>query len=377
MRNHPGAFRGFFSTLAAASFLAMTLSSCAVTVALPGSGSTTTPIKPPTNIGAGTGAGASGGGITETKPAPPEPTTGGGNDGENSSEQKPSTKDPSDGIDDTSKKPTGEQPIAPEQPKDPGETKTKPEGKPALPQPGDNMNVPNGYEATWILEGNTLVLRTYTIPIGSNVNVELPTGGNYKIGDSAFAGKDRIASIKIPEDVIEIGNYAFTDTFLTAVEIPESVKVIGDYAFAQTRLQNVTLKGNYAPGQLGKYSFASCDLLENVTFTGTATELPKGIFSCTSITSFTLPKGLQTIHANAFDFTYLSELYIPRSVTKIDLSAFDNTMLTINYQGSAKDWQEATGGTKLSEPNDVKVNFDCKNSTSDSFSLLTALSSLL
>ena len=58
MRNHPGAFRGFFSTLAAATFLAMTLSSCAVTVALPGGGNTTTPIKPPTNIGTGASGGA-------------------------------------------------------------------------------------------------------------------------------------------------------------------------------------------------------------------------------------------------------------------------------------------------------------------------------
>ena len=89
MRNHPGAFRGFFSTLAAATFLAMTLSSCAVTVALPGGGSTTPPIKPPTNIGTGTGTGASGGGAPESKPAPSEPTTGGGDDGENSGEQKP------------------------------------------------------------------------------------------------------------------------------------------------------------------------------------------------------------------------------------------------------------------------------------------------
>lgn len=376
MRNHPGAFRGFFSTLAAATFLAMTLSSCAVTVALPGGGNTTTPIKPPTNIGTGTGAGASGGGAPESKPAPPEPTTGGGNDSENSGEQNPPTKKPSDGIDDTSKKPTEGQPTNPEQPKDSSESETKPEEKPAPPKPGDNMNIPNGYEATWILEGNTLVLRTYTIPVGSNVNVELPTGDKYKIGDSAFAGKNRIASVRIPEDVIEIGNNAFTDTCLTAVEIPETVKVIGDYAFAQTQIQNVTLKGNYAPGQLGKYSFASCDLLENVTFTGTAIELPKGIFSYTSITSFTLPKGLQTIHANAFDYAYLSELYIPRSVTKIDLSAFDNTIMTINYQGSAKDWQEATGGTKLSEPNNVKVNFDCENSTSDAFLLLTSVLSI-
>ena len=366
MRNHPGAFRGFFSTLAAASFLALTLSSCAVTVALPGGGSTTAPIKPPTNIGTGTGGGASGGGITETKPAPPEPAP------EEPKPEEPKDEKPTETPKEESKEKPKEEPK-----EDPNESEKEPEGKPALPQPGDNMNVPNGYEATWILEGNTLVLRTYTIPRGSDVNVELPTGGRYKIGDSAFAEESRIASIRIPEDVIEIGNNAFTGTWLTAVEIPETVKVIGDYAFAQTQLQNVTLKGNYAPGQLGEYAFANCEPLENVTFTGTAAELSKGIFSCTSIISFTLPKGLQTIHANAFDYTYLSELYIPRSVTKIDLSAFDNTIMTINYQGSAKDWQGATGGTKLSEPNDVKVNFDCENSTSDSFSLLTALSSLL
>ena len=376
MRNHPGAFRGFFSTLAAASFLALTLSSCAVTVALPGGGSTTTPIKPPTNIGTGTGGGAGGGGAPEApKPAPSEPTTGGGNDGENSSEPNPSTKDPSDGIDDTSKKPTGEQPIAPEQPRDPGESESKPEGKPALPQPGDNMNIPNGYEATWILEGNTLVLRTYTIPRGSDVNVELPTGGKYKIGDSAFAGKNRIASIKIPEDVIEIGNYAFTGTWLTAVEIPETVKVIGDYAFAQTQLQNVTLKGNYAPGQLGKYSFSSCDLLENVTFTGTAAELPEGIFSYTSLSSFTLPKNLKAIHAKVFDYTdTLSDLYIPCSVMEVDLSAFDNTWVTIQYAGTTEEWDSIAKGTL---PEGVILDCPSKAPAEDSFSLLTALSSLL
>lgn len=369
MRNHPGAFRGFFSTLAAASFLALTLSSCAVTVALPGGGSTTAPIKPPTNIGTGTGGGASGGSTPETKPAPSEPTTGSGNDGENSSEQKPSTKDPSDGIDDTSKKPTEGQP------KDPSESETKPEGMPALPQPGDNMNVPNGYEATWILEGNTLVLRTYTIPIGNDVNVDLPTGGKYKIGDSAFAGKNRIASIKIPEDVIEIGNNAFTGTWLKAVEIPETVKVIGDYAFARTQLQNVTLKGNYAPGQLGEYAFASCDLLENVTFTGTAAELPEGIFSYTSLSSFTLPKNLKAIHAKVFDYTdTLSDLYIPCSVMEVDLSAFDNTWVTIQYAGTTEEWDSIAKGTL---PEGVILDCPSKAPAEDSFSLLTALSSLL
>ena len=375
MRNHPGAFRGFFSTLAAATFLAMTLSSCAVTVALPGGGSTTTPIKPPTNIGTGTGTGASGGGITETKPAPSEPTTGGGDDGENSDEQNPPTKDPSDGIDDTSKKPTEGQPINPEQPKDPSESETKPKEKPALPQPGDGMIVPNGYKATWILEGNTLVLRTYTIPVGSNVNVELPTGGKYKIGDSAFAGKNRIASVSIPEDVIEIGNNAFTGTWLTTIEIPESVKVIGDYAFARTQLQNITLKGNYAPGQLGKYAFASCDVLENVTFTGTAIELPEGIFSYTILSSFTLPKNLKAIHAKVFDYTdTLSDLYIPCSVMEVDLSAFDNTWVTIHYAGTSEEWAAIAKGTL---PEGVILDCPSKAPAEDSFSLLTALSSLL
>lgn len=375
MQNHLGTFRACFTTLTAAVFLTLALSSCAVTVALPGGGSTTAPITPPTTTGTGTNSGLPETPKPEpTQPKPSEPTTGDGDDDKSSGKQESSGDKEADGENTDTQPGTSDGNTGETGGSENGEAddSKKSESK----KPGDDMDVPKGYDATWKLDGNTLVLNTYTVPSGSDLNVKLPTGGKYKIGDSLFAGKSQIVSIEIPDDVIEIGNYAFTDTFLSSVEIPESVKIIGDYAFSRTQLQSLTLKGNYTSRQLGKYAFASCDMLENILFTGTATELPEGIFSYTSITSFALPKGLQAIHSQAFDYTYLSELYIPRSVTKIDLSAFDNTAMTINYQGSSENWQEATKGTKLSNPQNVKVEYDCEDSTSDAFSLLSTLFSI-
>lgn len=375
MQNHPGTFRAFFATLAAAVFLALTLSSCAVTVALPGGGSTTTtPIPQPPTTGTGSGTG---GNPTESTPttdedqSPEDTDKKGASDidaGKNGGEKEPSDdKEPGnenkDNQPETSDSNTGE--VGGSENGKADDSK-KPESK----KPGDDMDVPKGYDATWKLDGNTLVLNTYTLPSGSDLSVKLPTGGKYKIGDSAFAGKSQIASIEIPDDVIEIGNYAFTDTRLESIEIPQSVKVIGDYAFAQTQLQSLTLKGNYTSKQLGKYAFSSCEMLEKIIFTGTATELPEGIFSYTSITSFTLPKGLQTIHAKAFDYTYLSEIYIPCNVTEIDLSAFNNTAVTIHYAGTDENWSAIAKGNL---PEGVAVKCNSKAPNEDTLSLLTAL----
>ena len=52
------------------------------------------------------------------------------------------------------------------------------------------------------------------------------------IGESAFAYKDNIERVEIPDTVISIGEKAFFDLFmLYSIEIPSSVVSIGDYAF--------------------------------------------------------------------------------------------------------------------------------------------------
>lgn len=202
MRNHPGAFRVFFSALAAAAFLAMTLSSCAVTVALPGGGSTTTPIKPPANIGTGTGTGASGGSTPETKPEPPEPTP---------AEPKP-------------EEPKDEKPAETPKEENKEEPKEEPKEDPA-PAPSPAKWSPNGK-----------VLTGYALPNDFNGTLVLPTDREYSIFASAFQGENRIKQLVIPKNVLKIYGGAFQKcSNLTNVTIESPSTILGNGLFRECK----------------------------------------------------------------------------------------------------------------------------------------------
>lgn len=353
MQNHSGTFRAFFATLAAAAFLALTLSSCAVTVAMPGGGSTTTPITPPRNTGTSTG-----GSTAETPQTPSsEPTTDSSKEEENSGEQNPANKEPSEDTDDTPKNPPEGTPTDPTPPKDPSESETTPTPS----KPGDGMNVPEGYTYRWTLDGNTLVLVQYKNSNPCSTDLEFPTGGRYKIGDRLLnndAYGAYINGIVIPDDVIAIGKGAFQDVTIFNLDakmyeltIPQSVAVIGEYAFAQTAITKLTLKGNYSAGKIGESAFAGCMMLENVVFEGTIDELPKGIFSGSGIKNITLPTGVKTIGSKAFENSTLETIYIPKTVKSIDSSAFENcySLEAIQFGGTDSEWADCSKGLLLDE----------------------------
>lgn len=352
MRNHPGAFRGFFSTLAAASFLALTLSSCAVTVALPGGGSTTTPIKPPTNIGAGTGGGASGGGITETKPEPPEPAP-----------EYPKPEEPKD-----------DKPV--EEPKE----ENKEEPAPA-PSP-----------AKWSTNGK--VLTGYTLPSNQS-NVCFPTGGKYTIGPYAVKGNNNnLITITLPNDVIGIGKGAFQSAWIKEINIPNSIAKIDDEAFCGARLEKIDFQWNHPDNNLGSRLFSNCDILQSVTISGTIKRIPSSAFSyCANLQMLNLPNGLETIGAEsfagvgswdtpnlniilpesintieyaAFADSSLKILYIPRNIQEIDESAFYGASIKeIYFEGTEEEWKQwdsivCSNLTILDNNEGVKMHFNKK-----------------
>lgn len=360
MRNHPGAFRGFFSTLAAATFLAMTLSSCAVTVALPGGGSTTTPIKPPTNIGTGTGTGASGGGAPESKPAPPEPTP-----------EEPKPEEPKD------EKPT-------ETPKE--ENKEKPKEEPKedpAPAPSPAKWSPNGK-----------VLTGYTLPI-NQLNVHFPTGGKYTIGPYAVKGNNNnLITITLPNDVMGIGKGAFQSAWIKEINIPNSIAKIDDEAFCGARLEKIDFQWNHPDSNLGSHLFSNCDILQSVTISGTIKRIPSGAFSyCANLQILSLPNGLETIgdesfagvgswdtpnlniilpetintiEYSAFADSSLKILYIPRNIQEIDESAFYGASIKeIYFEGTETEWKQwdsivCSNLTILDNNEGVKMHFNKK-----------------
>ena len=85
-----------------------------------------------------------------------------------------------------------------------------------------------------------------------------------------------------------------------SVQIPDGVMVIGDYAFSD------------------------CDSLTSITIPNGVTVIREGAFArCSNLTTITIPEGVTTIGRGAFQYcNSVTSITIPNSVSFIDLTAF-------------------------------------------------------
>ena len=205
------------------------------------------------------------------------------------------------------------------------------------------------------------------------------------IGEEAFYGCSGLTSITIPNGVTSIDNYTFYGCAgLTSITIPSSVTSIGDYAFYKcTGLTSIIIPNSVT--SIGESAFAGCINLKKVincsnftlnyrsedygsvalyanciinapngyiegdyvwyknegtkilaAYLGNATELSlpdnygknyrigfAAFWSCTGLTSITIPNGVTSIGNSAFErCTGLTSITIPNSVTSIGDYAF-------------------------------------------------------
>ena len=214
-------------------------------------------------------------------------------------------------------------------------------------------------------------------PLESNGNPILYLNGNMvtdlvipdsvtSIGEYAFIGYEKLASVKISDSVTSIGDYAFYGcSNLTSVVIPESVTSIGDYAFygcsnltSVVIPESVTSIGNsafyecdnlttlyYNAKKCEGFSFISAKGLKNLVIGDSVTYIPFNAFrGCTNLNILyfnavncercgedPFPHELKKIIIGdkvtkipdcAFRRCDLTEINIPNSVTSIGVSAF-------------------------------------------------------
>ena len=127
------------------------------------------------------------------------------------------------------------------------------------------------------------------------------------IGDYAFSDSDRLKSVTVPDSVVKIGSYAFSNCDrLGDVTVPDSVLSIGTEAFGFTKLAND--KNNWENGVLYAGNHAVDADPEEIG------------------TSLTVRYGTVSIaDALFFEFDSLSEADVPDTLKFIGIKAFDGT----------------------------------------------------
>ena len=158
-------------------------------------------------------------------------------------------------------------------------------------------------------------------------------------GNGAFARKNGLNSIVIPNTVVLIAESAFASNWgLASIEIPASVVEIGTRAFEWA-------------GNIAEVKFAANSQLKIL---GTS-----AFSHAKGLKSIELPEGLTTIKNCAFaDCNVLESVTIPASVTTIMEHMFDNPsnptggcpmLKTVKYAGTKEQWDKIN----LAENNDI------------------------
>ena len=196
--------------------------------------------------------------------------------------------------------------------------------------------------------GNCIIETASKTLVAGCQNSVIPDDGSVtSIGDSAFYGCARLASITIPDSVTSIGDEAFYNTGLASITIPDSVTSIGQSAFSGCRhLESITVES----GNTVYHSAGNC-IIETATKTliagcknsvipddGSVTSIGRSAFEdCDGLTNITIPDGVTSIGYSAFRWcSSLTGITIPDSVTNIGSYAFDDTA----YYKNGANWTD-------------------------------------
>ena len=149
------------------------------------------------------------------------------------------------------------------------------------------------------------------------VNMKESIIDNGIIPSNAFRSKSFLSFFTFPEEVTEIGSFAFANTKLAgALVIPDNVVTIGYCAFAQTLISSVSFPLYLR--EIGEYAFADCTSLSGVlTFPETLTRIEESAFqNCNFSGHLSFPEQLSFIGRGAFyrSGSFIGDLVIPAGV---------------------------------------------------------------
>ena len=176
------------------------------------------------------------------------------------------------------------------------------------------------------------------VQIADHVTINATSYAVTAIGPNAFRSS-LITSVVIPNTVVTIGSYAFTnDNLLTSVTIPDSVTSIGDWAFDSMNLTSLTIGSGLT--SIGTQVFSNNNHLQSVTIPSGVTSIAFAAFAADDLRTLTIGSGVTTIGDSAFAYNNrLTSVTIPASVTTMGNNVFQNnssgTTFTATFLGAA------------------------------------------
>lgn len=197
-------------------------------------------------------------------------------------------------------------------------------------------------DAIYASNGTTLAY------VPASVETLVVKDGVTAISANAAAGSASLKTLTLPNTLETIGNNAFQNcTALTSITIPASVTNIGIYAFnGCSAIESVTFADGSLIETIAQNAFSGCTSLSSVTIPDTVTLIGANAFNNTAIpdaitynggkilvyvpqtlTSFTVPNGVETIFNYAFSGCAVESVSIPASVTTIGMYAFNGSGL--------------------------------------------------
>ena len=147
---------------------------------------------------------------------------------------------------------------------------------------------------------------------------------NNMIGDYMFYRSANLQSIKLPDNVTEIGESAFADcSSLTSVNIPDKVTSLAKSAFAGcSSLTSVNIPDNVT--EIGESAFYGCSSLTTVNIPDNVIEIGEYAFSnCSDLMSITIGDGVKYVPAYlCYGCNKLSEVKIGKNVKSLGEGSF-------------------------------------------------------
>ena len=188
---------------------------------------------------------------------------------------------------------------------------------------------------------------TLTVAIGASgfytedetglTSLTLPDSLKY-IGNGAFEGHKNLKTVKLGENIIDIGAEAFNGCRITSIELPDSTKIIGESAFSANKLEKIVIPENVESIEEGAFGGNPLKSIKvnskNKKYISiddiALTNKEKTVFLQYAVgntkTQYSITEGIQTIGKEAFcGSSNLKNVSFPKTVLVIGDYAFDSS----------------------------------------------------